>query len=83
MNRPVDTSPQAWRAQIAIWRGMTGPERMAVALEMSETARAFSEAGIRHRHPEWSDDQVQDALMDLLLGAQLADDVRRSRFVPA
>lgn len=37
---------------------MTGPERVAKAFELSEAARAISEAGIRHRHPDWSDAQV-------------------------
>jgi Rv0078B-related antitoxin len=82
MTRPVDTSPEAWRAHLDALRRMTGPERVAKAFEMSEAARALSEAGIRHRHPHWSDEQVQDALMELLLGAELARTVRRSRGAP-
>ena len=39
---------------------------------MSDDARAVSEAGIRHRHPEWSDREVQRGLLELLLGPELA-----------
>jgi hypothetical protein len=79
----ADTSTEAARVQLEVLRRMTGAERVAIALDLSETARALSEAGIRHRHPEWTDETVRDALMDLLLGPQLARDVRRARIVPA
>ena len=83
MSRLRDTTPEAWRVQLEILRRMTGPERVAKAFEMSDAARSVSEAGIRHRHPEWSDEQVRDALLDLLLGEKLANAVRRSRLIPA
>jgi hypothetical protein len=83
MTRPADTSAEAWREQLEIWRRMTGAERLAVALDLSETARAISEAGIRYRHPNWTDAQVRDALMDLLLGPRLASEARRARSVSA
>jgi hypothetical protein len=50
-----------------------------MALEMSDDARSLTEAGIRDRHPTWTDDQVQDALLERLLGAALAAEVRQSR----
>lgn len=83
MARPMDTTVAAWAIQRAIFRGMTGAERVAMAIEMSETARALTEAGMRHRHPEWSDEQVHDALLSCLLGSDLADKVRRARLMPA
>lgn len=83
MPRPADTSPDAWRAHVEVLRRMTGPERVARAFDLSAAARATSEAGIRHRHPDWSDEQVQDALLELLIGASLARAVRRSRLIPA
>jgi hypothetical protein len=83
MMRPADTTPEAWQHHVAALRRMTGPERVAKAFEMSDAARALSEAGIRHRHPDWDDSRVHDALMELLLGADLAEAVRRSRLVRA
>jgi hypothetical protein len=46
--------------------------RVALALELSEEARALTIAGIRARHPEWSDTQVAEACRALLLGTDLA-----------
>ena len=83
MKRPADTTPEAWAVQLEILRRMTGPERVEMAFEMSEAARTLSEAGIRHRHPDWNDGQVSDALMDMLLGRDLADAVRDSRLLRA
>lgn len=83
MKRPGDTTPEAWAVQLEILRRMTGPERVAMAFEMSEAARALSEAGIRHRHPEWNEGRVRDALMEMLLGLDLANAVRASRLVRA
>lgn len=83
MTRPADTSQEDWSVQLAVLRRMSGPERVAKAFEMSEAARAVTEAGIRYRHPEWSDEQVRDGLMALLLGEELARAVRESRQIPA
>lgn len=83
MARPADTSRDAWRAHVEVLRDMTGPERVAKAFELSEAARATSEAGIRHRHPDWSEQQVHEALMELLIGRELTRTVRRSRLIPA
>ena len=83
MDRPADTSPDAFDVQRAIFRRMTGSQRVAMAFEMSDAARALTEAGIRYRHPDWSGQQVHDALLERLLGSQLADEVRRARLVPA
>ena len=83
MVRPADTSTEAWQVHHEALRRLTGTERVAMAFEMSAAARDLTEAGIRHRHPDWSDEQVRDALLELLLGEQLADAVRRSRTVPA
>jgi hypothetical protein len=83
MMRPADTTAEAWAVQLEILRRMTGPERVAMAFEMSEAARSLSEAGIRNRHPDWNDDQVRDAIREMLLGRDLAVTVRQSRLVRA
>jgi hypothetical protein len=83
MVRPADTSPDAWRAHVEAIRRMDGSARVAKALELGDAARSVSEAGIRHRHPDWTDQQVRDALVDLRLGEELARAVRRSRLTPA
>jgi hypothetical protein len=83
MGRPADTSTDAARIQLSILRRMTGSERAAMAVEMSVEARALSEAGIRHRRPDWTDQEVPDALLVQILGPELARRVSRGRPVPA
>jgi len=49
-----------------------GPERrFATALQMSDDLRRLSAAGIRHRHPEYSEGEIRWALDRMLLGEEL------------
>lgn len=43
---------------------------------MSEDIRRLAEAGIRSRHPEYSDRRVMEALADVVLGPELAKAAR-------
>lgn len=67
-----DTSAAARRVQVESLRRLDGPTRLRMALEMSEEARAVTLAGIRHRHPGWSDAAVHEELLRLMLGRALA-----------
>lgn len=67
----TDTSPEAARVQQRIWARMGGPERVALALRMSEAARAIALDGIRARHPEYSPEDAKSALFRLTLGDKL------------
>ena len=64
----LDTSMAALERQRETFRRMTPGERLAVAAEMSDEIRAVTEAGIRARHPDYSDDQVRAELVGILLG---------------
>jgi hypothetical protein len=55
---------------------MTPERRLELALAMSEDIRRLAEAGIRNRHPEYSDQRVMEALTDMLLGPELAEAAR-------
>lgn len=78
MDVPADTSRAARAAQLAAYRRLTGAERVALAFEMSESAAALTRAGLRARHPTWSDREVEDRLREILLGPELARRVRDS-----
>jgi len=65
---PADTTPQAWSAQLAMLRRMTGEQRVAIALRLTRVAREASRAGIRARHPEYSEDEMRRAFFRMLHG---------------
>lgn len=68
---PADTSLEAARTQFSILRriGMEGRARMS--FELSDGLRAITEAGVRRRHPEYSDRMVRLAAVRLAVGDQL------------
>ena len=72
---PADTSPEAWAVQTGIYLNMTGAQRTGVMFRLNEMARRASAAGIRSRHPAYSDDEVKRALFRLMHGAALTRDV--------
>jgi hypothetical protein len=69
--RPRDTTLDAHEAQLRCYRRMSGSEKVALAAQLSEDVRDIAMAGIRARHPEYSDREVWYALMRLLLGDDL------------
>lgn len=65
---PHDTSEASFQAQMAVWQRL-GPEgRVALAGRISLSARRLACDGIRQRHPDYSDEQVRRALLQLLYG---------------
>lgn len=68
---PADTEAAANGRQVAIYRAMPPAQRVALAVEMSEEAAAVAAAGIRARHPDYDEAQVQSALRRLRLGDDL------------
>ena len=49
---------------------MTPEQRVAAAVEMSDEIRAVTEAGIRSRHPAYTDDEVRAELAMIVLGRE-------------
>ncbi len=66
-----DTDPEMDAVQIELLRKLGGPGRVELALAMSEQAREVTRAGIRARHPEYSEEQVHLAFARLILGDAL------------
>ena len=75
MNRsyvvPADTSLEAARIYFATLRRLGGPRRMEMGVELSDNARSMVEAGVRHRHPEYRDEEVRLAVLRLMVGEEL------------
>ena len=68
---PADTTPEAARVQLEIFRRMNPSRRLELACEMSDTIRKVSADGVRSRHPEYTEEQVNLAVARLMLGAEL------------
>ena len=61
--RALDTTPQAAAIQEEAYRRMGPMGRLKVALELSDFVRSLAMAGIRQRHPEYTADQLAEALL--------------------
>ena len=65
MPRALDTSVEADALQLEILRRMDGASRLRLALDMSLAARALALAGLRQRHPDYSERDLTRALLRL------------------
>jgi Rv0078B-related antitoxin len=63
-----DTTAEARAVQLAIHRRLSPAERLRQAMEMSDAVRRFAVAGLRLRHPEYSESEIAQALVTLLYG---------------
>jgi hypothetical protein len=79
MARSLDTTADANQRQLLAFRSMTPKDRLQLADAMSTEVRSLADSGIRQRHPEYSAEERQAALADILLGRELAAASRRRR----
>jgi hypothetical protein len=68
---PFDTSPDAEKVQVDIFRRMGPEERLQSAAHLSETCRTLLAEGIRKRHPNYDEEQVRLAVIRCLLPEDL------------
>jgi hypothetical protein len=68
---PADTSPEAFRVMVGIYRAMPASRRLELALQMSDEILEVAAAGIRQRHPEYTEEEVRRTLVRLRLGEKL------------
>lgn len=71
MARPKDTSPAAQAIRLEHLRATLPEDRLAAALDASEAVRALAEAGVRARHPTYSDREVRDEVARLIARSQV------------
>jgi hypothetical protein len=76
---PRDTTPDAWVRHIDALRAMGPDARLRLAAEASDDIRQLARDGMRHRHPDWDDTQLQDAFETMMLGEDAARTARRVR----
>lgn len=73
----TDTPPHVRRRLSGIFASMSGAEKVALAVEMADEAKALAVAGIRARHPEWTATEVASEWMRLLHGDDVAERMAR------
>lgn len=66
-------SPEVKAVQRQVFAGMTGAQRVAAAVEMSETAKRIALDGIRARNPEFTEAEVKRAWFVMLHGEELTE----------
>jgi hypothetical protein len=70
-----DTTPEAFKKQMEVL-GKLGPERrLEMMFELSDNLRELVKAGIRHRHPDYTPQQVIQAVLKLTLDKKLYDQI--------
>ncbi len=54
---------------IATLRRMTGPQKLEAAFALYWAARRLKAAALRERHPEWTEERVQQEVKEIFLRA--------------
>lgn len=67
-----DTSPEAEAVLIALLRQAPAWKKFKMVGDLNKTVKQFALAGIRQRHPNATEEEVNRHLADLLLGDELA-----------
>ncbi len=70
-NPQSDTSREAGRIHMDVLRRLGLARRAAMTFELTDDLHRVTEAGVRHRHPDYDDDMVRLALVLLWLGPEL------------
>jgi hypothetical protein len=65
--RARDTSPEVHQLQLERMRAMSVAQRLEQGARLCRSARELMRAGIRSRHPEYGVDDVELALLRLVL----------------
>jgi len=60
-----DTTLEASEIQLRAQQGMTGEERILLALDMSLFSRELARERVRRDHPEWNEAEVNRELLRL------------------
>lgn len=76
-----DTDDKARAAQLAVLRRLGPAERVRMAAEMSEELRSMAFEAEQRRHPELSEADARQAVLDRMWGPELAAAVRAARAV--
>jgi hypothetical protein len=69
--RSLDTTPDAERIQLEVFRRFGPGKRLQAAIALSQTCRKLLIEGVRRRHPEYDGRQIRLAVIRLMLPEKL------------
>lgn len=72
---PQDTSKDAALKQTEVLRSIGMEGRAELTFKLSENLRQITLAGIRHGHPDYTEQQVTQAYLKLILDPELFEQV--------
>ena len=70
-----DTSKDAMGKQMQVLRNMGVEGRARLTFQLCENLREVTKAGIRHRHPDYSEQQVTRAYLRLVCDEKLFQEI--------
>jgi len=73
--KPLDTRPEAERIQLEIYEKMSPDRRLQISIDLAQTCRSLLREGVRHRHPEYTEEEVRLAVIRIQLGDTLYKNV--------
>ena len=68
---PLDTTIEAMKRQVEILRKVTPKRRMEMAFELSDFLRSIVQAGVKERHPDYNEQQIEKEVLRLMIGESL------------
>lgn len=72
---PADTTKDAQLKQLEVLRNLGPAGRLKLTMDLCENLRSITKAGIRHRHPNYTEQQVTQAYLRLILEPELFQEV--------
>ncbi len=68
---PMDTTIEAARKQYEIFRRLSPEVRLKMAFQMSDDLRNIVKSGVKLRHPNYNEQQVNTEVIRLMIGESL------------
>ena len=75
MIRSADTSKEAQLKQLEVLRSLGPAGRLKLTMDLCDNLRNITKAGIRHRHPKYTEQQVTQAYLKLILDKTLFEKI--------
>ncbi len=76
---PHDTSKRAAKIQYTIFRNLSKEDRFSMTIELSNNLQAIAKFGIQQRHPEYTQQQIVQAYLKLILEKSLFNKIFSSK----